>query len=243
MRSARIRAFSALFCALLAAAGQSVSAEAITLSVNGFVQGDEPGSGQAFQTSVDADESGLFSSTATDLGGSIWTADNVAISGDIDPVANLAFDVTNVTGSTIEVVMNLNVPIAPPLAATVFGGTAALTLTNSDASFNGALVENNAAGDPLFVGLIDGVPVLDLLETVSLSTASFDLIGDTEGLPGPTIPGGAALSSIGIEVNFALSPGDSVSFTSSFQVELIPEPSTTLLVVGGLVIAATRRRV
>jgi hypothetical protein len=62
------------------------------------------------------------------------------------------------------------------------------------------------------------------------------------GLPGPTIPGPVAMTSIGIRHRFTLSPGDSSSFTSFFVV-MAPEPATAgLLAAGGLLLVVARRR-
>jgi len=61
------------------------------------------------------------------------------------------------------------------------------------------------------------------------------------GTPIPSAPGPAALASIGINLEFTLTPGDSASFTSIFVVEPIPEPNTFALVALGLVGLAARR--
>jgi hypothetical protein len=74
-----------------------------------------------------------------------------------------------------------------------------------------------------------------------------DTVSDVAGLPGPTLPGPAATTSIGITIKFNLSPGDSAGFTSFFVVEAIPEASTVTmmsvatLIMGGLGIRRFRR--
>jgi hypothetical protein len=51
------------------------------------------------------------------------------------------------------------------------------------------------------------------------------------GLPGPTLPSGPALATIGIVHRFTLSPGDSMSATSFFTV--VPEPASIALAAIG----------
>jgi hypothetical protein len=62
------------------------------------------------------------------------------------------------------------------------------------------------------------------------------------GTPIPSQPGPAALATIGITIDFTLTPGDSATFTSVFVVESIPEPGTGLMVGLGLIALAARRR-
>jgi hypothetical protein len=65
------------------------------------------------------------------------------------------------------------------------------------------------------------------------------------GNPIPSLAGPSALASIGIDLEFTLTPGDSASFTSIFVVVPVPvpEPGTFSLVsLGILGIAAGGRR-
>jgi len=64
------------------------------------------------------------------------------------------------------------------------------------------------------------------------------------GLPGPTIPGPAVNSTIGIEHRFNLSDGDQMTYSSSFWV-VVPEPGTIGLLaagLGGLALFGRRRQ-
>jgi len=69
---------------------------------------------------------------------------------------------------------------------------------------------------------------------------------DDFGLPGPTIPGPAVNSAIGIFLNFSLSPGDRVTFNTNFIVEPpapVPLPAALPLMIMGLGSIALKRRV
>jgi hypothetical protein len=62
------------------------------------------------------------------------------------------------------------------------------------------------------------------------------------GLPGPTLPSGPALSTIGIINRFTLTPGDTFAGSGFFVVEAVPEPSTLALVAVALSCVPLARR-
>lgn len=233
--------YAAAFAGLFLSAGLA-SAEPITVDIVGL----DPSS-DAVQASptfeVDADSDGFFAANIGERpAGPLWKLDSLTLSGETDPIANLGFAVTNTASIPVEFIFTMTVPIAPPLPASFIGGSASFTLTDADFSGDSDL-SSNGAGDPGFVGLIDGVPALSLFDAPFTISTPAGSVSDFEvlGLPGPTIPSGPALTSIGIEVNFSLSPGDSASGTFSFVVE-IPEPSSALIAVSGLAIGVFRRR-
>jgi hypothetical protein len=99
----------------------------------------------------------------------------------------------------------------------------------------------------MYNGQIDGVNVFPLLPNPTALNVPFAggsaSITANLGLPGPTVPGPNALTSIGIEQQFSLTPGDPATFTSFFVVQAVPEPgSLGLLAMGGLILLWRRRR-
>ncbi len=175
-----------------------------------------------------------------------WTVDwNMTV--DPDPLINAGLVVTNNTALTQTYTLIATLPIAPPIpGGTLFGGSIQGGITDNvlDGSL-ATLTTDPVSGDPLYYGLIDGVPVLPLYADPYSVSAPFDqgsasIPAVSAGLPGPTIPGPPAITSIGIQHKFTLTPGDSASFTSVFIVT--PEPaSLALLAMGGLMMLRRRR--
>ncbi len=163
---------------------------------------------------------------------------------DTDPFVNGVFGLTNVSGMTQTFILNVTLPIAPPVTpSSLIGGSVGGSVT--DVNGGGGTVANAGAA-PLFDGLIDGVSALPIITAPFSFSAPFpggtaNIPATNVGLPGPTIPGPAALSTIGINHTFTLTPGDTVSLTSFFQV-VIPEPASLGLLACGSVLIGLRRR-
>jgi hypothetical protein len=119
--------------------------------------------------------------------------------------------------------------------------------TLTDANNNGSATVSTAGGLPLYRGQIDGATVLSIYpDPYSLSVAfagqSINVPALNPGLPGPTLPSGAAASTIGIINQFQLSPGDIFAGNSFFVIELVPEPSTIGLAAAALTATLFVRR-
>jgi len=185
--------------------------------------------------------------TAVLLNGS-YTTDVFSISWDRiefdpDPFVNFVGGFTNLLGAAADFTFTTITPILP-LASTLIGGATAVTV--ADANFDGTATLTNILGMAGYSGTIDGANALNLLDPFSLSapfTGGVATHSESAGLPGPTIPDGAVVATIGITHRFTLTGGDNATFNSTFQViDPIPEPSTALLLGLGLVALGAARR-
>jgi hypothetical protein len=151
------------------------------------------------------------------------------VTGDPDPVVSSNLTVTNNTGSTQTFISVVTLPVSPAITpSSLMGGSVGATVT--DLNGGGALLSTvNAVGEALYTAQIDGVAVQTLYPNPSSVTVvspftSNTLPGLAFGTPIPSAPGPQVLTSIGIQLKFTLSPGDSVGFTSVFNV--VPEPAS-----------------
>ena len=190
---------------------------------------------------------GIGQSLTADPALGTWQISNWQITGEFDPSVSQAFGFTNLGAPAVFTIVTSS-PVAPILGASLMGGSTGGSTT--DANFDGLGGVSTSAPDPFFTGLIDGVAAAGAaLHPDPFSTAPYPAAGGTVnipstsfGLPGPTVPGPAVTTSIGIQNKFSLSGGDSIASTNAFIVEVIPEPSTALLLGVGLAALAARRR-
>ena len=159
------------------------------------------------------------------------------ITGDPDPFISAVLGLTNVSGVTQTFVLNVSLPIAPPLLPGSFvGGSIGIAVL--DANGDGVGTVATASPTAIYNGTLDGSSALSLFsDPYSLSVPfAFGVASDSTdaGLPA-FLPGPAATSTIGISHKFTLTPGDSVSFTSFFRAvdsddgPIVPEPGTLAL--------------
>jgi len=179
-------------------------------------------------------------------GGPGWIVDSWTLDVEGNPsISNIAA-VTNNTGSTQSFVISVSLPTSISFGPPSFiRGSIGMTAT--DANGSGLVELSSSGGNPIYNGLIDGVSVRTLLDSPqlfdetgsgnSVSTGVFNF-----GIPVQESVAEATLNSIGLEIRFDLSAGDTASFTSVFDVQPIPEPGTALLVGLGLVGLAARGR-
>jgi PEP-CTERM motif len=182
-----------------------------------------------------------------DLNGQMTSADwNLTwdVTVDIDPFVNGVFGLTNMSGVTQTFVLNVTLPIAPPVTpGSLIGGSVGGSIT--DANNDGTATVANSGGTALFDGLIDGTSALTIIGSPFSFSAPFaggtaNIPATNVGLPGPTIPGPAALVNIGISHTFTLTPGDTVALTSFFVV--VPEPASLGLMASGVLLIGLKRR-
>ena len=170
------------------------------------------------------------------------------LEADGDPFIAGDFSVTNngAVAQTINVKFSTLVTIDIPQALASYGGSTGGSVT--DANFDGAGGIATVEPTPFYQASIAGTPVLNIYDWPA--AFGFGFAGETAavpvanvGLPGATIasPVGVNIGdTIMIEHNFQLSPGDSASLTSFFEV--VPEPvSLVLFGLGGLALIRRRR--
>ena len=185
-----------------------------------------------------------FSGTYSDPEYGDWTLNLQNVTVRSDPFINAVYGVTNNLGTTQNLILSVSVPVSPTITpSSLIGGSTGGSI--NDANFDGVgTLATLGSGQPFYAGLIDGVTVLPLY--ADPFSVSVPFAGGTAlipalnaGLPGPTIPGPAVLSSIGIDHRFSLTAHDTAALTSFFVA--VPEPTTgALLALGGLLLAARR---
>lgn len=167
-----------------------------------------------------------------------------SLTADPDPLISGNLTVFNPFNSTIDVVLQVILPIAPSLTpASALSGSAAIGLT-TDAG-GGEL--HSLLGTPVWQGLIDGAAVgasaSMFFADHSQLHGGFGSSGVSSdfGLPSAVL-GPAALASIGITISFSITPLDQASITSVFFAGAIPGPGALMVIVAGLVTLRRRRR-
>jgi hypothetical protein len=228
-------------------AGSMVGGPSVVVTVKGVnaATPEQPGRTAEFKIPVQ-DNNGRFElsnarSPGTDTG---WSLTDLDVSGNVDPFTSLNYSITNNAAVTLLFTVSVTLPVVPQGPATVHGGSMGATLT--DANFNGSATVATSGGLPLYQGQIDGVTVLSIYPdpyslSVPFAGASVNVPALNPGLPGPTLPSGPALSTIGIINRFTLSHGDIFAGNSFFVIEPVPEPNT-LALLGLCVIGFAGRR-
>jgi hypothetical protein len=163
------------------------------------------------------------------------------VSLDLDPSISASVDVVNTTASVQTYTLIYTLPVSPIPGSSLMAGSTQGGVT--DTGGDGATLSTAGPGTALYYGRIDNVNVLPLWPNLKTITAGGFLSGSdntSAGLPGVTIPGPGVVSSIGIQHQFTLTPGDRATFTSVFVV--VPEPGAlSLLAIGGLALLYRRR--
>ena len=167
---------------------------------------------------------------------------NFSLTGDPDPLLSGNMSISNPNMPSVDVVMEVILPIDVALAFTELAGSAAVGLTtNSD---GGAL--DSLTGTPVWRGLLDGIPVGNdaslFFDPFNITISGSGSLGDSDnfGLFGPPVTAGPVSQSIGILIGFKLTQNDSASITSVFNV--VPGPGGLAVLACGLFVRRRRRR-
>lgn len=185
---------------------------------------------------------GQLSCVGSGLNNGGWSLDSWDLETDPDPTITNIFSVTNNTAGTESFVVSVSLPTSisfgPPslIRGSIQGGA-------TDNNFDGVTLANTGTS-AIYDGLIDGTSVRTLFDdpTSVSGTGSVSLGAVSFGIPIQESAAFATLTSIGLDIRFDLTAGDSASFTANFDVQPIPEPGTALLLGLGLASLAYRRR-
>lgn len=171
-----------------------------------------------------------------DIGGVLWTVEEIEFDPDPFVLANNVF--TNPTAVPQIVTFGIALPTNFPAPNRIKG---LIDLDVIDGGTDGASV-STVAGFPIYTAEIDFVGVETLLDapfTLNAPATGSNNATDSFGFQVSNVPVNA---SIGIQLRFQLSPGDTATVISRFDVVEIPEPTTCLLFVAGLAGCLTVRR-
>jgi hypothetical protein len=160
---------------------------------------------------------------------------------DIDPFVTNNFNVTNISAVTQIFDILVTSPVVPTGPQTLMTGSIGLSVTNTN-SASATLADTGVA---VYQAIIDGSTEQTLFDPAFTLTCAGAFCSDSDNAGFTNVLGPAAGTSIAIRIRFTLSPGDSASGTSVFNIEAVPEPVTALMLGMGLVglaIAGSRHR-
>lgn len=228
MRSHLLRSFVAvvgcLGLALAAAPAQSAPITDIEVSFNGWA----PGTG-ALGCSTEGPVTDCAGTNASP-GSNSFTITSWNLHLDADPTVINFIALQNNLATAQTFTITVQIPIAPAIGAPI---TIQGSVGGSATDVNGNTVSLTNSTTSIYTALVDGLPVQTLLDSPqAYGAGAYGTAAFGPAAFGPIAAGVPATNSIGITINFTLSPGDIASYTSVFTVT--PEPGTLLLVGSGI---------
>jgi hypothetical protein len=194
---------------------------------------------------VSSEFGGDYSTTGPITQAGDWRLDSWTSSYSNDPAQVFVTSQLEVTNLSTETRIFSVMIQAPAELSTLndFAGSVFITLTSDE--LPGATF-STAPGTPLYTALVDGATVRTLRNDPYSRGCAGSGCSIKKGVTfwkdagiGDLLP----TASIGISLEFVLSPGDSALINGAFDLDAIPEPTTFLLLGGGLAaIGFSRRR-
>lgn len=225
-----------LFAAALLLGAGSASAGTIPVGIPSVTLGENGASGDLASLGVLVQNpdgvTGSWSLTE-DYSGGGWLVSDWTLSYDNDPFVTNNITVTNVSLVTQTFVATVLLPISP-FGYNVHRGSVGVSTTDSNG--DGVLTFASVVPTGLHQGTINGATQLELLDPIALNIASCGSIPGCTAVASQSIAyapvGPGVATQIGLILQFNLSPGDSASLTSRY--EIAPEPTTLTLALAGL---------
>ncbi len=177
--------------------------------------------------------------------GNGWSLDSWTSTVDLDPFVFNNFVVHNNMAATQTYVVGVLQPIPAQNVNQFIASSITTSVLDSDGNAGTTAASVGQSGViPIYQGQVNGVTQLSLLPPVTVGALpvtcnvngcfATSAAGPVSGPLGPILA-----NSIGILLTFTLSPGDSASVLSRFEV--VPEPGTAALLGLGLLALAVRR--
>ena len=198
-----------------------------------------------------ANADGSYTVTGAQQGGGSVGAPVWGLTWDLtlnqDPSIIGSLTLSNLTNTTRNFNLAFSLPILSAFSPSLYGGSIDATLFDANNS-GSATMAPIAISPSIYRGTIDGVTVLSLFSGSMACSGGAGCSGTNSeifGLPGPTEPGPAVNSAIGMFLNFSLTAGDRVTFATSFTVEPpapVPLPASLPLMLAGLGALVRKRR-
>lgn len=155
-----------------------------------------------------------------------------SLSMDSDPFVTNNFTITNTSGSTQTYSLGTTLGVVPAIPNGAMRGSIGFSLTDNNG--NGATMATS--GTSIYKGTIDGNTARTLWDPATSFTASFGSTSSSTffGFPTREAAPESIDTNIGLLITFSLTSGDSVSFTSNFDVVPVPVPAAVWLFGSGL---------